>query len=176
MEQLIAAFQPDFKRQPAQRALYHALTRTWDAFGTDLLHCYDIEGLPPDNLALEALFSNLRRHQRRISGHKSTAELRVLGHYQVLFQAESQEELLAQLRSVPLEWFRLHRRLLEQAAKPRRFINRLHRDPTAAIRSLADAYKTRRRELSTNAKSLTAQPENTSSDSQRFCRPAECNI
>ena len=84
MEQLIAAFQPDFKRQPAQRALYYALFRTWNAFGPDLLHCYDIEGLPPDNLALEALFSNLRRHQRRISGHKATGELRYMGHYKVL--------------------------------------------------------------------------------------------
>ena len=54
MEQLIVEFQPDFKRQPAQRALYHALSRTWDAFGPDLLHCYDIEGLPPDNLALNS--------------------------------------------------------------------------------------------------------------------------
>ena len=162
MAGLIAAFQPDFKRQPAQRALYHALSRTWDAFGADLLHCYDIEGLPPDNLALEALFSNLRRHQRRISGHKSTSELRVLGHYQVLFQAESQEELLAQMRTVPLERYRYHRQRLEQAAKPRRFINRLHRDPAAAIQSLADAYMTRRRQLPTNTKSLATQPENTS--------------
>ena len=64
---------------------------------TDLLHRYDIPGLPPDNLALEALFTALRRHQRRISGHKTTRELRILGHYQVLFQAKSEEDLLAQL-------------------------------------------------------------------------------
>ena len=63
MEQLLAAFQPDFKRQPAQLALYNALYRTWQVFGPDLLHCYDIQGLPPDNLALEALFSALRRHR-----------------------------------------------------------------------------------------------------------------
>ena len=162
MEQLIAAFQPDFKRQPAQRALYHALTRTWDAFGADLLHCYDIEGLPPDNLALEALFSNLRRHQRRISGHKSTSVLRVLGHYQVLFQAESQEELLAQMRTVPQDRYHHHRRLLEQAAKPRRFINRLHRDSAVAIQSLTDAYTARRRQLSANKITLAVSLENTS--------------
>jgi hypothetical protein len=90
----------------AQHALYHALFRTWNAFGPDLLHCYDIKGLPPDHLALEALFSSLRRHQRRISGHKATGELRYMGHDQVLFHAESQEELLTQLRSVPLERYR----------------------------------------------------------------------
>lgn len=162
MAELIAAFQPDFKRQPAQRALYHALTRTWDAFGADLLHCYNIKGLPPDNLALETLFSNLRRHQRRISGHKSTSELRVLGHYQVLFQAESQEELLAQMRTVPLDRYLYHRRLLEQAAKPRRFINRLHRNPAVAIQSLTDAYTARRRQLSAHTKTPAASLGNTS--------------
>ena len=147
MEELLAAFQPDFKRQPAQRALHNALSRTWQAFGPDLLHCYDIQGLPPDNLALEALFSALRRHQRRISGHKTTRELRVLGHYQVLFQANSEEELLAQLRSVPLDRYRHHRRRLEQAAEPRRFLHRLHRDPDSTIQSLADAYQERRRQM-----------------------------
>jgi hypothetical protein len=147
MEELLAAFQPDFKRQPAQRALHRALSRTWNAYGPDLLHCYDIQGLPPDNLALEALFSTLRRHQRRISGHKTTRELRVLGHYQVLFQAKSEEELLAQLRTVPLDRYRHHRQYLEQAAEPRRFLHRLHRDPDSTIQSLAEAYQERRRQL-----------------------------
>jgi hypothetical protein len=147
MEELLAAFRPDFKRQPAQRALYNALSRTWQAFGPDLLHCYDIPGLPPDNLALEALFSALRRHQRRISGHKATRELRVLGHYQVLFQAKSEEDLLAQLRTVPLDRYRHHRQRLQQAAEPRRFIHRLHRNPDSAIQSLANDYGERRHQL-----------------------------
>lgn len=162
MEQLIVAFQPDFKHQPAQYALHHVLSRTWKAFGADLLHCYDIAGLPADNLALEALFSHLRRHQRRISGHKSTHELRVLGHYQVLFQAESQAHLLAQIRSVPLDRYQHHRQMLEQAAKPRRFIHRLHRNPYATIQSLAEAYMTCRRQFFNNPNPLTVRPDNTS--------------
>jgi hypothetical protein len=148
MAELLATFQLDFKRHPAQRALYHALSRTWHAFGPDLLHCYEIQGLPPDNLALEARFSALRRHQRRISGHKSTRELSVLGHYQVLFQAKSEAELLAQLRTVPSDRYRSHRQRLEQAAEPRRFIHRLHRTPDSTMQSLADAYQARRRQLS----------------------------
>jgi hypothetical protein len=147
MTALLAAFQPDFKRQPAQVALYHALARTWDACRSDLLHCYAIKGLPPDNLALEAIFSTLRRHQRRISGHKSTGELRVLGHYQVLFQAECKEDLLAQLRTVPLARYRHHRQRIEQAAAPWRFIHRLHRNPDRTIQSLAGAYETHRRQV-----------------------------
>jgi hypothetical protein len=43
------------------------------------LPCYDIVGLPPDNLKLEALFEQLRCHQRRISGRKSTRPLRDFG-------------------------------------------------------------------------------------------------
>ena len=90
MEVLLQSFQPDLKRKPAQAALRGAWHRTWEEYGPDLLHCYDIPGLPPDNLMLEALFGRLRRHQRRISGRKSTQELRDFGQYQVLFLAESE--------------------------------------------------------------------------------------
>lgn len=162
MGHVLTQFDPDRKRQPAQSALYYALFRTWHAYGADLLHCYDIQGLPPDNLALEALFSKLRRHQRRISGRKSTQELRIFGHYQVLFQAENQQELLAQLRTVPLERYYQHRRLLDEASTPRRFLARLHRNPMTAIQNLTDAYLTRRRQLRINKQPLAGLLEYTS--------------
>lgn len=162
MQQLLVTFRPDFKRQPAQCALHSALFRTWRAFGPDLLHCYDIKGLPPDNLALEALFSALRRHQRRISGHKSTRELRLLGHYQVLFQAESEKDLLARLRQVPLQRYRHHRRLLQEAGESGRFLHRLHRNPSATIQALVDDYKMQRPQRIQQRNPLTNQPENTS--------------
>jgi hypothetical protein len=161
IQQLLALFQPDCRRQPAQLALRNALVRTWEDFGAELLHCYDIVGLPPDNLALEAFFSCLRRHQRRISGHKSTRELRTLGHYQVLFQAESEEQLLAQLRTVPLASYREQRRRLHQASEPQRFVNRLHHNPAATIQCLVDSYTARRRHLRQNENTLTAQSEYT---------------
>ena len=91
LESLMQEFRPDFKHQPAQASLYRAWRRWWQAYGPELLHCYDIPGLPPDNLALETLFGRLRRHQRRIKGHQSTRELRKFGQYQVLFGAESEE-------------------------------------------------------------------------------------
>jgi hypothetical protein len=68
MQHLMNGFRPDFKRQLAQSALYHAWHRLWKSCGMDLLPCYDIPGLPPDNLRLEGFFGRLRRHQRRISG------------------------------------------------------------------------------------------------------------
>ncbi|NIN69162.1 MAG: hypothetical protein GTO63_31635, partial [Anaerolineae bacterium] len=72
METLQQSFQPDLKRRPAQVALHGVWHRTWKECGPDLLHCFDIPGLPPDNLMLESVFGRLRRHQRRISGRKST--------------------------------------------------------------------------------------------------------
>jgi hypothetical protein len=61
------------------KTLYSALDYRWKLIGSDLLPCYDIPGLPPDNLQLESLFNRLRSHQRRISGRKSTKELRDFG-------------------------------------------------------------------------------------------------
>jgi hypothetical protein len=147
MTKLLTEFQPDGKRQPAQSALYGVLCRTWNAYASDLLHCYDIPGLPPDNLALEALFSRLRRHQRRISGRKSTQELSVFGHYQILFLAQSEHELLQQLRTVPIPCYWRHRYRLHQAGAPRQFLHQLHRDPKHAVQRLIDAYLKRRHEL-----------------------------
>lgn len=144
MEALLQSFQPDLERKPAQAALHGAWHRTWEEYGSDLLHCYDIPGLPPDNLMLESLFGRLRRHQRRVSGRKSTRELRDFGQYQVLFLAESEVELLEQIRRVSLEEYRENRRRLEEAEAPRRLLYRLHRDPLGTVRGLVEQHATRR--------------------------------
>ena len=151
MEELLQSFQPDLKRRPAQAALYRAWHRTWRKYGPDLLHCYDIPGLPPDNLRLESLFEQLRRHQRRVSGRKSTRELRDFGQYQVLFLAESEKELLEQIRQVSLEAYRENWRRLEEAEAPRRLLYRLHRNPLATMRGLVKQHAARRAALASTA-------------------------
>ncbi len=161
MEELRQSFQPDLKRRPAQAALYGAWHRTWEGYGPDLLHCYDIPGLPPDNLMLESLFERLRRHQRRVSGQKSTRELRDFGQYQVLFLAESEEELLEQIRQVPLEEYRENRRRLEEAEAPRRLLHRLHRDPLGTMRGLVKQHAARRATLSSTDDKPPPQPGDT---------------
>jgi hypothetical protein len=148
MEELLQSFQPDLKRRPAQAALYRAWRRTWRNYGPDLLHCYDIPGLPADNLMLESLFGRLRRHQRRVSGRKSTCELRDFGQSQVLFLAESEEEVLEQIRQVPLEEYRENRQRLEEAEAPRQLLHRLHRNPLGTIRGLVKQHAVRRAALS----------------------------
>jgi hypothetical protein len=140
MEQLLAGFQPDRHRQRPQGALRSRLQHLWRSYGKQLLPCYDIPGLPPDNLQLEAFFNRVRRHQRRTSGRKSTRELNRFGSYQVLFTAESQDELLEHLRQVPFQVYQAHRQQLYKAEKSQQFLYRLHRDPNATVQKLVASY------------------------------------
>ena len=103
MEALLQQLRQQTKNyQPLLRTLYNAVNYRWKLYGKDLLPCYDIPGLPPDNLQLESLFNRLRCHQRRISDRESTKELRDFGQYQVLFMAEGEAALLEQLSRHPL--------------------------------------------------------------------------
>jgi hypothetical protein len=147
MATLQQSFQPDLKRRPAQAALHGVWQRTWQEYGPDLLHCFDIPGLPPDNLRLESVFGRLRRHQRRISGRQSTRELRDFGQHQVLFLADSEAELLELIRQVSVEAYRENRRRLEQAEAPRRLLHRLHRHPLRTMRDLIKQHAVRRAAL-----------------------------
>ena len=140
MQDLLEYFTPDPKYQRPQSALKNKLERTWNWYGPDLLHTYDIPGLPPDNLQIESLFGRLRRHQRRVSGRKSTRPLREFGHYQVLFSADSQADLLHHLRTVPLDEYRKQRQQLEASETARRFMHCLHRDAAGTLQRLVYAY------------------------------------
>jgi hypothetical protein len=140
MEELLQQFVPNPKQNPAQFALLKKLQRLWNKYGANLLHCYDIPGLPPDNLKMEAMFSHLRRHQRRISGRKSTSELRDFGQYQVLFLAETELQLLAQIQQVPITEYKTQRRRLALAEAPRQQKRRLHRHPVSTIQALVDQH------------------------------------
>ena len=140
MLELLQEFAADARSQVVPLCLYSGLHYRWKLFGQDLLHCFEIPGLPPDNLKLESLFGRLRCHQRRISGRKSTQPLRDFGQFQIRFLATSQDQLLAQLRQVPVRDYQEHRKKLAQAERPRQFFSRLHRDPAKTMRQLADSY------------------------------------
>jgi hypothetical protein len=150
METLIQQFRPDAKQQRPQATLADALQKRWRLYHPELLHCYNIPGLPPDNLQMESLFEQLRRRQRRISGRKSTRELRDFGQAQVLFRAESEAALLQQIRQVPLSDYQAYRRQLQQAETSRRFFHCLHHAPLAVMTSLVEKHATRRTELLQN--------------------------
>ena len=147
MLELLQDFEADARGQVVPLRLYSGLRYRWKMFGNDLLHCFEIPGLPPDNLKIESLFGRLRCHQRRISGRKSTQPLRDFGQSQIRFLAISQEQLLAQLRQVPVRDYQEHCKRLARAESPRQFLFCLHRDPAKAMRQLAERYTKRRAEL-----------------------------
>lgn len=140
METLIQSFQPDPRTQRPQSRIRSGLRKRWRLYQKELLHCYDIPGLPQDNLRMESLFERLRRRQRRISGRKSTKELRDFGLAQILFQADSETALLEQIRQVPMEDYRKWRTRLRQAEAPRQFLQRLHHAPLATMTRLVEQY------------------------------------
>lgn len=147
MTKLIEETRPCGRVQRAQIRLLGALKRRWELFGQELLYCYDIPGLPQDNLHLESLFGRLRRHQRRISGQKSTRELMGFGQAQVLFTAKTPQDLLNQIQLVPHEVYLVHRKRLADAELPRQFFYRLHRDPRATISTLIQYHSIRSQSL-----------------------------
>ena len=140
MMKLIRETRPSGRVQRAQIRLQGVLKRRWELFGQELLYCYDIPGLPQDNLRLESLFGRLRRHQRRISGHKSPRELMDFGQAQVLFTAKTLQDLLNQIQFVPHKTYLVHRNRLADAELPRQFFHRLHRDPFATVSTLIHYY------------------------------------
>ena len=149
METLIQSFHPNPRTQRPQSRLLSALRKRWRLHQQELLPCYDIPGLPQDNLKMESLFERLRRRQRRISGRKSTRELRDFGQAQVLFQAESEAALLEQIRQVPLDQYQVWRTRLRQSEHPRQFTQRLHHDPLATMNYLVNQYVSHCATLST---------------------------
>ncbi len=104
------------------------------------MHCYDIPGLPRSNLDLESAFGTLRRSQRRISGRKETSPLRIFGPGAIILLALDDEEVLPLLQSVPPETYWSQRRRQEECEEPRRWLTRLHRDPTQALSQVDEQF------------------------------------
>jgi len=105
-----------------------------------ILHCYDIPGLPRNNLQLEACFGQLRQNQRRVSGRKETTPLRRLAPGQLLCQTLDDEELLSYLKSVPTDDYWRERRKQEVLEEPQRWLWRLHRHPLKALTQIETQF------------------------------------
>ena len=147
MDALLASCPPLLSHRPAHAALLAAWRRLWRTWGSELLFCDDIPALPADNLRLEHLFGRLRQHQRRISGRASTRPLRAFGPFQVLFAAESEADLLAQMRTVPYAEYLTQRRRLAGGVAGSQARRRLHRDPVDAVTALLQRHAARRAAL-----------------------------
>ena len=131
LEQMVDQWQ---KSAPVNSTLAQ-VCRKWDSMAAKwlpaILHCYDIPGLPRNNLKLEALFGQLRQHQRRVSGRKETTPLR--RSRQLLSQTLDETELLRYLQTVPTDDYWRERRRQEILEERQRWLWRLHRYPLKAL-------------------------------------------
>jgi hypothetical protein len=116
---------------------WHAMSKTWLP---GILHCYDIPGLPRNNLDLESTFGALRRGQRRTSGRKETTPLRVFGPGEIVLLSLDDKEILPLLQSVPAGEYWSQRRRQEEREEPRRWRIRLHRDPARALAQVDEQF------------------------------------
>jgi hypothetical protein len=115
----------DFDQQVATHVATTLRNRWWGLFA-----CYQVAGLPRTNNELETFLRRLKTNQRRITGRKNVHDFIVrYGQYAAfLDDRESQADLLARLRQVPLTDFGRARAGLaviqEQAQKRHRFRHR----------------------------------------------------
>ncbi len=149
MEELLEQLRQESQNKSILSKFHHALSKRWETYGSELLYCYDIPGLPQHNLQLEGFFNRLRCHQRRISGRRSTKELRDFGQFQTLFMSDSQNDLLQLIRAVPFEEYLKSRQRLIESEAPRHFIHQFHREPRKTITRLLNRYIEHQHELTT---------------------------
>lgn len=134
----------DWMQQAKDNPLAWRLNRRWQSMSKTwlpgILHCYDVPGLPRSNLQLESSFGTLRRAQRRTSGRKETAQLRVFGPGEVILLSLQDAEILPLLQSVPADEYWIQRRRQEEREEPRRWLKRLHRDPVHALAQVDEQF------------------------------------
>lgn len=144
VQQELGKMVSDLVQQPGACPLVRRLARKWRSMSKtwlpDILHCYDIPGLPRSNLDLESVFGTLRRDQRRTSGRKETTPVRIFGPGQIVLLSLDDEEVLPLLQSVPADTYWSQRRQQEEREEPRRWLTRLHRDPVRALAQVDEQF------------------------------------
>jgi hypothetical protein len=134
----------DLMKRPDVCPLSRRLHRKWCAMSKtwlpDILHCYDIPGLPRSNLDLESAFGKLRRAQRRTSGRKETTPLRIFGSSEIVLLSLDNDEILPLIQSVSKDAYWSQRRHQEEREEPRRWLTRLHQDPALALAHVDEQF------------------------------------
>ena len=140
LEEMFSEWMQQAKGNPLASRLnrrWQSMSKTWLP---GILHCYDVPGLPRSNLQLESSFGTLRRAQRRTSGRKETAQLRVFGPGEVILLSLQDADILPLLQSVPADEYWTQRRRQEEREEPRRWLRRLHRDPVQALAQVDEQF------------------------------------
>jgi len=107
----------------------HIIRRTQD-WAPGLFFCYENPAIPRTNNDLEQYNGTLKRHQRRVTGRKETADyITRHGPYVVFFDPhESAGQVLARFRQVSAQEFRQERELFIVAQTCQRRIRSFRRD------------------------------------------------
>ncbi len=126
------------KVDPLTGAVDHFL-KVSRSYWPGLFHCYEVEGLPRTNNALEQLFGSYRHHERRVSGRKVASPALVLrGSARIIAAVATRQrperikELIAADRS---SWAELRAELAERRHR-RIERRRFRRDPEGYLRQL----------------------------------------
>jgi hypothetical protein len=104
-----------------------------------LFHCYEVEGLPRTNNALEQLFGSYRHHERRVSGRKVASPALVLrGSARIIAAVatrQNPERVKDLIGADRASWAELRAELAERR-KRRCERRRFRRDPEGYLRQL----------------------------------------
>jgi hypothetical protein len=104
-----------------------------------LFHCYEVEGLPRTNNALEQLFGSYRHHERRVSGRKVASPALVLRGSARIIAAVATRQRPQRVKDLisadPEAWTALRAELAERRQR-RVERRRFRRDPEGYLRQL----------------------------------------
>ncbi len=116
----LRAYLDDLQQLPAHapnlEAFRHHLDRTSTSYWAGLFHCYDIEGLPRTNNALESLFRDTQRRLLRTTGQKGQTRraLQRTGAWELLPRFSTESQGLEALRQTETSQLRTEQQRLRQ--------------------------------------------------------------
>ena len=103
-------------RSPDLETFRQHLDRTSTSYWSGLFHCYDIEGLPRTNNALESLFRDTQRRLLRTSGQKGQTRraLQRTGAWELLPRFSAEPQCRAALHQIKISQLRTEQLRLRQ--------------------------------------------------------------
>jgi hypothetical protein len=111
------------------------------SYGADLFHCYDVDGLPRTNNALEQTFGSVRYHERRASGRNvASPSLVTDGSIRVPASLHTRvaKVTVHMLASVPHPRWYARRAEIERQHEARRQRYRFRKNPQSYLAQLED--------------------------------------
>jgi hypothetical protein len=126
------------KERPAEAKIIAHIIKAVRHRWWGLFTCYRIPNVPSSNNDLETFFTDLKHHQRRITGRKSVREfmLRYGPFAAFIDYAESFDDLIQRLRQVKLEEFVKAQQALQKVDTRLKKLHRFRHHPDEYYRDL----------------------------------------